>query len=72
MIEGRTILPVEDIVTSGGQVVESAEALRRLGAVVTDALCVIDREAGGPQALAARGVRLHPLFGMSELKDAAA
>jgi orotate phosphoribosyltransferase len=70
-IEGRTILLVEDVVTSGGQVAESAEALRRLGAHVTDALCVIDTEAGGPRALAATGIRLRPLFRMSELKDAA-
>lgn len=72
VVEGRTILLVEDVVTSGGQVVESAEALRRLGAVITDALCVIDREAGGSEALAAAGIRLHPLFRMSELKGAAA
>ena len=71
-VKGRHILLVEDVVTSGGQVVESAEALRALGAVVTDAVCVIDREAGGTVALASVGIRLHPLFRMSELKDAAA
>ena len=71
-VKGRHILLVEDVVTSGGQVVESAEALRALGAVVADAVCVIDREAGGPAALASAGIRLHPLFRMSELKEAAA
>jgi len=71
-VKGRHILLVEDVVTSGGQVVESAEALRALGAVVSDAVCVIDREAGGPAALAYAGIRLHPLFRMSELKAAAA
>lgn len=70
VIEGRTILLVEDVVTSGGQVVESTAALRHLGAVVTDALCVIDREAGGAEALEAAGVRLRPMFRMSELKKA--
>ena len=71
-VKGRHILLVEDVVTSGGQVVESAEALRALGAVVTDAVCVIDREAGGTVALASVGIHLHPLFRMAELKDAAA
>jgi len=66
-VSGRHILLVEDVVTSGGQVVESAEALRALGAVVTDAVCVIDREAGGTAALATVGIRLHPLFRMSDL-----
>jgi orotate phosphoribosyltransferase len=71
-VHGRHILLVEDVVTSGGQVVESAEALRALGAVVTDAVCVIDREAGGTAALGTVGIRLHPLFRMSELKDVSA
>ncbi len=67
----RRVLVVEDVVTSGGQVVASTEDLRLLGAVVEDALCVIDREAGGPEALAAIGVTLRPLFTMAELKAAA-
>jgi orotate phosphoribosyltransferase len=71
-VAGRTVLVVEDVVTSGGQVVASSEDLRQLGAQVADALCVIDRQAGGPAALAAAGVTLHPLFTMAELKAAAA
>ena len=70
-VSGRHIVLVEDVVTSGGQVVESAGALRTLGALITDALCVIDREAGGAEALAAAGIRLLPLYRMSELKGAA-
>jgi orotate phosphoribosyltransferase len=66
----RHILLVEDVVTSGGQVVESAAALRALGAVVTDAACVIDREAGGTDALAPAGICFHPPFRMSDLKVA--
>jgi orotate phosphoribosyltransferase len=42
-------------------------ALRSLGAEVTEAICVIDREAGGANALAAEGVRLQPLFTYREL-----
>src|SRR4051812_9632826 len=50
-VAGLRLLIVEDVVTSGGQVVASAADLRGLGAVVTHALCVIDREAGGSAAL---------------------
>ena len=46
-VAGRRLLVVEDVVTSGGQVVASTTDLRQLGAVVSHALCVIDREAGG-------------------------
>ena len=42
-IAGRAVLMVEDVVTSGGQVVMSAGELRTLGAKVDCALCVIDR-----------------------------
>jgi len=66
-IEGRRVTVVEDVVTSGGQVVASCGDLRDRGAIVECALCVIDRESGGPEALAAIGVELRPLFRMSEL-----
>jgi len=71
-IEGRRVTVVEDVVTSGGQVVTSCGDLRERGALVTHALCVIDRESGGPEALAEIDVELRPLFTMTELKAAAA
>jgi orotate phosphoribosyltransferase len=52
-------------------VVDSCRALRSEGAEVAVAVCVIDREAGGPVNLAEIGVELRPLFTMSALKDAA-
>ncbi|UCH25559.1 MAG: orotate phosphoribosyltransferase [Trueperaceae bacterium] len=68
---GKNVLLVEDVITSGGQVILSAEALRALGATVDHAVCVIDREAGGREALAEAGIDLKPLFTMGELKAAA-
>jgi orotate phosphoribosyltransferase len=70
-IAGQRVCVVEDVVTSGGQVVESCDALRAEGAVITGVLCVIDREAGGSANLTAAGLPLTPLFTMSELKAAA-
>lgn len=70
-ISGRRLTVVEDVVTSGGQVVISCGDLRERGAVVEHALCVIDRESGGPAALAEIGVELRPLFTMTELTPAA-
>ena len=71
-VAGRRLVVVEDVVTSGGAVVDSCRALRAEGAEVAVALCVIDREAGGPANLADIGVELRPLFTMTQLKDAAA
>jgi orotate phosphoribosyltransferase len=64
---GRRLVMVEDVVTSGGAVVDSCKALRAEGAEVAVAVCVIDREAGGPANLAAVGIELRPLFTMSQL-----
>jgi orotate phosphoribosyltransferase len=71
-VEGRKVCVVEDVVTSGGQVVISTADLRALGAIITHVVCVIDREQGGSQALADAGLLLLPLFTMSELKGASA
>ncbi|MDZ7707177.1 MAG: orotate phosphoribosyltransferase [Trueperaceae bacterium] len=66
-VEGKRLLIVEDVVTSGGQLLASTHDLRERGAIVEKALCVIDRQAGGPEALAAAGVELAALFTMREL-----
>jgi orotate phosphoribosyltransferase len=70
-VEGRRLAVVEDVVTSGGQVVTSCGDLRGRGAIVEHAVCVIDREAGGEKVLAEIGVELRALFTMSELERAA-
>lgn len=70
-IAGKRLLVVEDVITSGGQVVLSAADLRAQGAVVESVVCVIDREAGGPAALAADGLGVQALFTMTDLKAAA-
>lgn len=67
-VTGRKLLIVEDVVTSGGQILESVCALRADGAIITHVVCVIDREAGGAVALSAEGLRLVPLFTMRALK----
>ena len=66
-VKGERLVVVEDVVTSGGQVVLSCADLREHGADVVHVLCVIDREAGGVDALRAEGLELHALFTMSQL-----
>ncbi len=70
-VEGRRLAMIEDVVTSGGQVVESWRALSERGAEVAAVLCVIDRESGGAEALASHGLELRSVFTMSELRSAA-
>jgi orotate phosphoribosyltransferase len=69
-VRGQNLVIVEDVVTTGGQVVTSATELRNLGATVRDVICVIDRELGGPENLRGHGLKLQALFTTSEVKFA--
>ena len=69
--EGDVVCLVEDVVTSGGALIEAVAALREAGLVVRSAVCVVDREEGGAEALGGQGVRLAPIFRASEVLNAA-
>jgi orotate phosphoribosyltransferase len=69
-IQGRRVVAIEDIVTSGGQLCTSCLEMRGLGASVSTALCVVDREEGGSQALAELGILLVPLLNRRSLREA--
>jgi orotate phosphoribosyltransferase len=66
-LEGMRLCIVEDVVTSGGAVLDAARELRARGAVLGTVLCVIDRESGGGDQLAEVGLELRALFTMSQL-----
>jgi orotate phosphoribosyltransferase len=70
-VDGKRIVVVEDVITSGGQVAKSSRDLRERGAEIVTVLCVIDREEGGRENLAADDLTLTALFGMSDLRAAA-
>jgi orotate phosphoribosyltransferase len=72
VVKGRRLLVVEDVVTSGGAIIDAAKALREEGAELAQVVCVIDRESGGPANLTKIGLELKPLFKMTELKAAGA
>lgn len=65
--DGELVCLVEDVVTTGGAAVEAVEALREAGLVCRTAICVVDREEGGAEGMAAAGVRLVPLFRAGEV-----
>ena len=68
--QGECVCLVEDVVTSGGAALSAIEALREAGLTCRTAVCVVDREEGGADALARLAVRLRPLFRASELLGA--
>ena len=67
---GAIVCLVEDVVTTGGAAADAVQALRAAGLECRTAICVVDREEGGSEALAAAGVRLVALFRARELGEA--
>jgi orotate phosphoribosyltransferase len=68
---GARALVVEDVCTSGESALLAVHAARAAGAEVSHAWCVVDRAAGGREALAREGVTLTALVGISDLLAAA-
>ena len=66
---GETVDIIEDVVTTGGSVLKSANTLREMGAVVKRAICVVDRQEGGSEFLAANGIQLFPIIRISDLRS---
>jgi orotate phosphoribosyltransferase len=69
-VRGRRLVVIEDVVTSGGQVLDSCRELRTQGADIGVVLCVIDQEAGARESLACEDLQLRSLFTASELDRA--
>jgi len=59
---GRHVVIVDDVVRTGSQMLDAAEVLRRAGAQVSTALCVLDRDIGGRDRLADHGIALGALL----------
>ena len=60
-VKGQRLCIIEDVITTGGQVIESAKELRKAGAVVSHVLCVIFR-GENLQALEKENLKLAYLF----------
>jgi orotate phosphoribosyltransferase len=69
-VAGLRLCIVEDVVTSGGAILDAAVELRAAGAVLGPVVCVIDREAGGREHLAAEDLELRALFTKADLEAA--
>lgn len=62
---------IEDVVSSGGAILDALSKLRADGITPSVAVCVIDRQTGGREALAEAGLELRSLLTIADLEAAA-
>ncbi len=65
--KGDRVLIVEDVVTTGGQVIEAADAVVEAGAQVAKIVAVIDRQEGGAENIRGAGFGFDSLFTKGDL-----
>jgi uridine monophosphate synthetase len=57
---------IDDLITTGESVIESAEVVRDQGGVVNELVVLLDREQGGKEKLRASRIEPHVLFKISD------
>jgi len=65
--QGQSCLVVEDVVTTGGSVLDTAKLLRELGMSVTECVVLLNREQGAVEALAREGVQVKSVLTVSQV-----
>ena len=68
-IKGKKITLIEDVITTGGQVCQSAELLRKKGAVIRHVVCVIHRSLNLKNTLIEKhNMKLKSLFTLNDFE----
>jgi orotate phosphoribosyltransferase len=68
---GEQVVLVEDTITTGGALLQAYDRVVETGAEIVEAIVIVDREEGGREALAERGLPLHALYRRSEFPSPA-
>jgi orotate phosphoribosyltransferase len=69
-LQGKRIVIVEDVTTTGGSALKAAEAVKEAGGDVVLVLTMVDREEGATAAFAEAGLTFRSLYKAAEfLKD---
>ncbi len=65
-LEGKRIVIVEDVTTTGGSAVKAVEAVRDAGGEVALVFTMVDREEGAAEAFAAAAIPFRSLYRAGE------
>ena len=66
---GDRVIVLDDVVTTGKNILEAAEAIRGEGGIVADAVVLLDRQQGAEVNLQRNGVKLHSFATMRRIAD---
>jgi orotate phosphoribosyltransferase len=64
---GERCLVVADVITSAERTLQTIVQLREAGILVTDVMCLVDKEASAKESLKKEGITLHKLFTLEEV-----
>ncbi len=65
--EGMQVLMIDDVVTTGGSVIQGIKALKESGVEISDAYVIVDRLQGAAAALQSEGVKMHSLMNVLQI-----
>src|SRR5438132_8135220 len=65
-LEGKRVVIVEDVTTTGGSAMKAVESVREMGAEVVLVLTMVDREEGADDTFGAAGLPFRSLYKASE------
>jgi orotate phosphoribosyltransferase len=66
---GRSVVVIEDTITTGGSALKACSAVDAAGGDILAVLALVDREEGGREAIEAEGYRVVSLVRLSELRE---
>ncbi len=67
---GQTCLIIEDLISTGSSIIETANDLNEVGLKVTDTALLIDREMGGRENLEQKNYHVHSVLTLKEILSA--
>lgn len=65
--KGQTCLIIEDMITTGGSILDTIAIFENEGLKVKDAILLVDREQGGKKQVEEKGYALHALYGLKSV-----
>ena len=68
-LEGKKVVVVEDVTTTGGSALKAAEALKTAGAAIVSVITIVDRLDGAAETFADAGLKFEPLLTLADFRS---